>query len=147
MMKIAGSGSGSMVRGIDPRIRIRIHAKMSWIRNTGGNKPMIIIKKSLPRIILEADTGALKRLQEVTSIKSIITEWLFVLCILLTKTSILEVKPGELFLFVLSRVEAVLFQRTDVLFHPPKGLTWSQLFHMGISKTHHLFFTVRTALT
>jgi hypothetical protein len=101
---------------MDPRIRI--HAKMSWVRNTGGNKPTIIIKKISPRTILEADAGALKRLQEITSKNSIITEYLFVLCMLLTKTSILEVKPGELFLFVLSRVEAVLFQRTDVLFHP-----------------------------
>ncbi len=24
-----------LVRGMDPRIRIRIHTKMSWIRNTG----------------------------------------------------------------------------------------------------------------
>jgi hypothetical protein len=24
-----------LVRGMDPRIRIRIHPKMSWIRNTG----------------------------------------------------------------------------------------------------------------
>jgi hypothetical protein len=24
-----------LVRGMDPRIRIRIHSKMSWIRNTG----------------------------------------------------------------------------------------------------------------
>jgi hypothetical protein len=27
-----------LVRGMDPRIRIRIHTKMSWIRNTGGNR-------------------------------------------------------------------------------------------------------------
>ncbi len=27
-----------LVRGMDPRIRIRIHTKMSWIRNTGKNK-------------------------------------------------------------------------------------------------------------
>ena len=26
-----------LVRGMDPRIRIRIHPKMSWIRNTGFN--------------------------------------------------------------------------------------------------------------
>ncbi len=26
-----------LVRGMDPRIRIRIHRKMSWIRNTGKN--------------------------------------------------------------------------------------------------------------
>ncbi len=35
-MKIEGSGSRSinpLVRGMDPRIRI--HTKMSWIRNTG----------------------------------------------------------------------------------------------------------------
>jgi hypothetical protein len=24
-----------LIRGMDPRIRIRIHPKMSWIRNTG----------------------------------------------------------------------------------------------------------------
>jgi hypothetical protein len=36
-MKIEGSGSASgsiSQRGVDPRIRIRIHTKMSWIRNT-----------------------------------------------------------------------------------------------------------------
>jgi hypothetical protein len=27
----------SLVRSMDPRIRIRIHPKMSWIRNTGVN--------------------------------------------------------------------------------------------------------------
>ncbi len=26
-----------LVRGMDPRIRIRIHPKMSWIRNTAEN--------------------------------------------------------------------------------------------------------------
>ncbi len=26
-----------LVRGMDPRIQIRIHLKMSWIRNTGSN--------------------------------------------------------------------------------------------------------------
>jgi hypothetical protein len=38
MTKIAGSGPDPIVRGMDPRIqiRIRIHPKMSWIRNTGG---------------------------------------------------------------------------------------------------------------
>jgi hypothetical protein len=43
MMKIAGSGSADpdpLVRGIDPRIRIQIHIKMSWIRNTAKNHPM-----------------------------------------------------------------------------------------------------------
>ncbi len=30
-------GSGSIVRGMDPRIQIRIHTKMTWIRNTGLN--------------------------------------------------------------------------------------------------------------
>ena len=37
MTKIAGSGSESesILRGIDPRIRIRIRTKMSWIRYTG----------------------------------------------------------------------------------------------------------------
>jgi hypothetical protein len=42
MMKTAGSGSkygpdlnpDPLVRGMDPQIRIRIHTKMSWIRNT-----------------------------------------------------------------------------------------------------------------
>jgi hypothetical protein len=39
MTKIAGYGSRiririhSLVRGMDPQIRIRIHPKMSWIRN------------------------------------------------------------------------------------------------------------------
>jgi hypothetical protein len=46
MTKIAGSGSriqdpdpepDPLVRGMDPRIRIRIHPKISWIRNTGFN--------------------------------------------------------------------------------------------------------------
>jgi len=37
MTKIAGSGSESesILRGIDPLIRIRIRSKMSWIRYTG----------------------------------------------------------------------------------------------------------------
>ncbi len=35
MMKIAGSGSGSIIqRHMDPRTRCRIHTKMSWIRST-----------------------------------------------------------------------------------------------------------------
>jgi hypothetical protein len=36
MTKLTGSGSYPIVSGIDPRIqiRIRIHTKMSWIRNT-----------------------------------------------------------------------------------------------------------------
>jgi hypothetical protein len=39
MTKIAGSGSASgsiiqRIRGMDPRIQIRIHTKMSWIRNS-----------------------------------------------------------------------------------------------------------------
>jgi hypothetical protein len=47
MTKIAGSGSririqdpdpDPLVRGMDPRIRIRIHPKMSWIRNTASTK-------------------------------------------------------------------------------------------------------------
>jgi hypothetical protein len=29
------SNPDPLVRGMDPRIRIRIHSKMSWIRNTG----------------------------------------------------------------------------------------------------------------
>jgi hypothetical protein len=36
-MKIAGFGSDPLVRGIDPDPRIRIHTKISWIRNTGYN--------------------------------------------------------------------------------------------------------------
>jgi hypothetical protein len=45
MTKIAGSAFASdpdpnpdpdpLVRGMDPRIQIRIHTEMSWIRNTG----------------------------------------------------------------------------------------------------------------
>jgi hypothetical protein len=34
MTNIAGSGSGSISQRHKPRIRIRIHTKMSWIRNT-----------------------------------------------------------------------------------------------------------------
>ncbi len=40
MMEIEGSGSADpdpLVRGMDPRIRNRIHTKMSWIRNTAGS--------------------------------------------------------------------------------------------------------------
>jgi hypothetical protein len=39
MTKIAGSDPNPdpLVRGMDPRIRI--HAKMSWIRNTGSSFP------------------------------------------------------------------------------------------------------------
>jgi hypothetical protein len=43
-MKIEGSGSASgsiSQRGMDPRIRIRIHTKMSWIRNTGSGDGII----------------------------------------------------------------------------------------------------------
>jgi hypothetical protein len=31
-----------LVRGMDPRIRIRIHPKMSWIRNTAYNAPIYL---------------------------------------------------------------------------------------------------------
>jgi hypothetical protein len=31
------------VRGMDPRIRIRIHPKMSWIRNTVKRKTEIVL--------------------------------------------------------------------------------------------------------
>jgi hypothetical protein len=31
-----------LVRGMDPRIRIRIHPKMSWIRNTAFNLIFLI---------------------------------------------------------------------------------------------------------
>ncbi len=111
--KIAGSGSGSISQrqgsaDPDPDPRQNVMDPQHCWKQTYDNH-----KKGSPRTILEADAGALKRLQEVTSINSSITEWLFVLCMLLTKTSMLEVKPGELFLFrkedVLSRVEAVLF--------------------------------------
>jgi hypothetical protein len=37
MMKIEGSGSIS--QRLDPRIRIRINTKISWIRNTDPDKP------------------------------------------------------------------------------------------------------------
>jgi hypothetical protein len=33
-MKIEGIHPDPLVRGMDPRIRIRIPTKMSWIRNT-----------------------------------------------------------------------------------------------------------------
>ncbi len=41
MTKIGGPVSPNpdpdpLVRGMDPRIQIRIHTKMSWIRNTGA---------------------------------------------------------------------------------------------------------------
>jgi hypothetical protein len=35
------------VRGMDPRIRIRIHPKMSWIRNTGFSADPDPLEKSL----------------------------------------------------------------------------------------------------
>jgi hypothetical protein len=65
MTKIAGSGSrirmriqdpdpDSFVRGMDPRIRIRIHPKMSWIRNTAMNT--FLSKFSLESVI--SDTVA-----------------------------------------------------------------------------------------
>jgi hypothetical protein len=39
-MKIApDSHPDPLVRGMDPRIRIRIHTKMSLIRNTDRNRP------------------------------------------------------------------------------------------------------------
>ncbi len=37
MTKIAGSGSGFISQSMDLRIWIRIHIKMSWIRNTASN--------------------------------------------------------------------------------------------------------------
>jgi hypothetical protein len=33
-----------LVRGMDPRIRIRIHPKMSWIRNTGRSNGKKLLK-------------------------------------------------------------------------------------------------------
>jgi hypothetical protein len=35
-----------LVRGMDPRIRIRIHIKMSWIRNTAGTIRKKLLKFS-----------------------------------------------------------------------------------------------------
>ncbi len=34
-IRIQDSDPDPLVRGMDPRIRIRIHSKMSWIRSTG----------------------------------------------------------------------------------------------------------------
>jgi hypothetical protein len=39
-----------LVRGMDPRIRIRIHTKMSWVRNTGKKASEVIVFFSDPRI-------------------------------------------------------------------------------------------------
>jgi hypothetical protein len=41
------------VRGMDPRIRIRIHPKMSWIRNTGscGSGSTTLLSVHLDRIL------------------------------------------------------------------------------------------------
>jgi hypothetical protein len=33
----------SLVRGIDPLIRIRIHTKMPWIRNTAQHRPLLFL--------------------------------------------------------------------------------------------------------
>ncbi len=35
-----------LVRGMDPRIQIRIHTKISWIRNTGRSEPASTIKSA-----------------------------------------------------------------------------------------------------
>jgi hypothetical protein len=53
MTKIAGSRSDldPLVRGIDPRIRIRIHTKMSCIRNTG------LQNLHLAFIVIRAESG------------------------------------------------------------------------------------------
>ncbi len=55
MTKIAGSGSITVVRGMDPgiQIRIRIHTKMSWIRNTvyGKNFLFFFISDDLKRLV------------------------------------------------------------------------------------------------
>ncbi len=40
MTKIAGSDPDPLVRGMDPRIRI--HTKMSWIRNAAFNKHVLL---------------------------------------------------------------------------------------------------------
>jgi hypothetical protein len=32
-----------LVSGMDPRIRIRVHTKMSWIRNTGKNVLILLV--------------------------------------------------------------------------------------------------------
>jgi hypothetical protein len=41
-MKIADPDPDPLVRGMDPLIRIRIHTKMSWIRNTGEDSQNIL---------------------------------------------------------------------------------------------------------
>jgi hypothetical protein len=58
MTKIAGSGSririqdpdpDPLVRGMDPRIWIRIHPKMSWIRNTVNHLSFKVLKEKVIR--------------------------------------------------------------------------------------------------
>jgi hypothetical protein len=43
MMKIARLNPDLLVRGMDPRIRIRIHTTMSWIRNSGYNTERLLV--------------------------------------------------------------------------------------------------------
>jgi hypothetical protein len=55
-----------LVRDMDPRIRIRIHTKMSWIRNTDENTVQL-------KVIKCEDTGQLKiiRNQDTVQLKLI----------------------------------------------------------------------------
>ncbi len=46
-----------LVRGIDPRIRIRIHPKMSWIRNTGWKAGIQFKEEQAPLGPRGAETG------------------------------------------------------------------------------------------
>jgi hypothetical protein len=61
-MEIEGSGSasesGSIRQGMDPlvRIRIRIHAKMSWIRNTAHMIPVLpSVSSTHPTVTIPAN--------------------------------------------------------------------------------------------
>ncbi len=56
------SDPGPFVRGMDPRIRIRIHTKMSWIRNTGWKGKIYF------------DTAAPPTLQPVLRIRAILVQ-------------------------------------------------------------------------
>ncbi len=61
-----------LVRGMDPRIRIRIHPKMSWIRNSAG-KPIIFERSKFKKewitglrayVALSVTTGGTLHLQD-----------------------------------------------------------------------------------
>ncbi len=54
-IRIQDADPDPLVRGMDPRIRIRIHPKMSWIRNTGDKHKKLTLNGFSPtkgRIIL-----------------------------------------------------------------------------------------------